>query len=386
MQTTEEKMYKRIVREQTKRTKRENVSNLNHDPNLLNISNAADEYYVLLKLKTYCAYLNWQKIINAEKIPYSEKDFRLINCIITEVENGSFQEPLIELYNQIRLLYQNKAVDFDQLIEQTRQLTDKINTDEGLEIYSFLTSICTQKINQGENQRRKTLFLLYNDMLKLFAKNKRKKTILPSYLFKNMVSIALYLKDDPIFDSLETPLISKLKDDSIHKNLQWTQQFIEVYQKNIDKKTAATFLDYSKALLAFHQQKYGRAYHHLQYSLNTHGLFINMDYKILYLKTLYELQYSPKEVLKIPDKDLKDTIEAYRKLLAYETQEAQKLGYHYEYYDVFYQTFKLLDAVQHNLQDASMKKELLQVIEQLPNYYAFKAWFLEKYRLIKNQK
>jgi len=385
MQTTEEKMHKKIVKEQNKRKHLEKIGKRNQEPNLLAISNAADNYYVLIKLKTYCAYLSYKNIINVEKIPYKESDFKLMKNIIEEIEKGAFQHPMIHIYNQIRLLYQDKAVNFEELIQSIQQLTPKLNEDEGLEIYSFLSNIGIKRLNKGEKSFLKTTFEVYNNMLTLLERNTRKKTVLPTGMFKNIVSIALYLKEDELFYQLKTAsLKSPTKTEGFKDAFEWITQFIEVYQKKIDKKTAETYLDYSKALLAFHQEKYGIAYHHLQKNLNTHGLFINMDYKILYLKTVYEMKQSRSE--DITTKEINLTIDSYRKLLEYEKNEVQKMNYQQLYYYTFYQVFKQLDSTSYSHKNIQEKQKLKQSIEDIPDFYPFKSWFLEKYQLLQQKK
>lgn len=386
MRRTEEKMLKKIQQEYDKRAKIEQIGKRDQEPNLLNISKALDEYYIFTKLKNHCMYLSYCKIVSEEKMPYKASDFRFISAILAELEIRSFENPIIDIYNKIRLLYDtsNSLItldDFENLLAQISILTPKLNVDEGIEIYSLLTGYCIRKANQGEKDYSIQLFMIYNEMINLqYGRNARKSKKLPPGMFKNMVVMAIILKDDALFNNLETAHISinpKLKGNK--RTFAWIEEFIAFYKKKIDRKEAPNYVKFCEGLFKFEQKKYIQAYNVLNKPLHTHGLFINMDIKILYLKVLYEIETTQPGRLKKDEIDL--VLDAYRSLLRDSKRRKKDVSYQIYFYRTFQKTYKQLHDTYCNSHNQEMKDKLGQAISALPSY-SFKTWFLQKYQII----
>lgn len=391
MRRTEEKILKKIQQEHDKRIKIEQIGKRDQEPNLLNISNALDEYYVFNKLKNYCMYLSYRKIVNESQILYKASDFKLMPAILAELEVHSFENPIIDIYNKIRLLYDVPKVpitlsDFEDLLAQISRLTPKMNAGEGVEIYSFLTNYCVQQVNKGQIAYRTQLFLIYNHIVNLqYGRNARKKINLPPGMFKNMVVTAIILRDDPLFNNLETAHISidtHLKGNQ--RSFAWIEQFIDFYKKKLDRKEAPNYVKLCKGLLFFEQKKHVKAYRILDNPSHTHGLFINMDIKVLYLKVLYEIETTQSHILKEDKIDILKILDSYRGLLRDNKKRKKQLNYQIDFYLTFYQTYKQLYEAYFNPHNQEMKEMLHQTILALP--YPSKTWFLQKYQTTINKK
>jgi len=385
MQTTEEKMLKKIQQEYDKRIKIQQIGKRDKEPNLLNISNRLDEYYIFTKLKNYCLYLSYRNIVSEAKMPYNASDFKLMPAILEELDTHSFEHPIIEVYNQIRLLYENGNAfvtpsDFENLLTKIAELTPKLNVDEGIEIYSFLTTYFVRKVNEEQTDYQILLFKTYNQIINLrYGRNNRKRMPLPPGMYKNMVVMAIILKDSDIFDTLETAHISIKKSlKGTKRTFAWIEKFIDIYQKKIERKEAPNYVKLCKSLLFFEQEKYVDAYNTLDYPLHAHGLFINMDIKILYLKVLYEIETTKPTTLKKDKVETLKFLEAYRALLRDNKKRKKRLNYQEDFYNAFYSVYKQLYDVYYNPHDQKMKKKLHQAILKLP--YPFKTWFLQKYQ------
>jgi len=269
---------------------------------------------------------------------------------------------------------------FEKLLTKTAELTPKLNIDEGSEIYSFLTNYCVRKVNEGQAEYQTLLFRTYNQIINLrYGRNTRKKMSLPPGMFKNMVVIAIILKNSDIFDTLETAHISIKKSLKGNKRaFAWIEQFIDIYQNKIEKKEAPNYVKLCQSLLFFEQEKYIDAYKKLDYPLHTHGLFINVDIKVLYLKILYEIETTKPNILKKDKVETPKFLEAYRSLLRDNKKRKKQSSYQEDFYFTFYNVYKQLYDTYYNPYDQKMNKKLYQTIKQLS--YPFKTWFLQKYQ------
>ena len=170
--TTEEKLLKKILREQRKR--KETASQGQQAPNFKELSDALDSYYFVSKLKVYCAYLSYSKIKNADNLPFNESDLKYIQTILATEEDFLKENPVFKIYNSIRQLFENIEKEDgynDQLYEEINQLIIKhhrlFDREEKLDLYSFLSNYCIRKINLGVIAYRAQFFLVNNQMLNI---------------------------------------------------------------------------------------------------------------------------------------------------------------------------------------------------------------------------
>ncbi len=382
MLSSEQKLLNKIDKAQAKKEKIQRSGKRQVEPNLLNISNTLDAYYFLSKLKNYCAYLDYKMLISNRTIPYKESDFKLMDAIITEIEQQNLENsPLLNIYNQIRLLYasfpdeNSSSVNFNKLLSNVEQSVLTISLDEGVEIYSYLSNYCIRQQHLGKETFSLNLFKVYNAMLNLKNQKSRTKILINHGIFKNIVKIALYLKTNPIFKEIQTFGLHPEHPNGYKDAFEWIIQFIDFYQYRIEKKDRLVYVNYCRAAVAFEQKDFEKANRILQQPHHIHGMFINFDTKMLYLKILFELFV--KQNSNVLDKTIRQLLESYRGLLKDEQKKKrQLLSKHYNYYHTFYKCYEQLYKLSAYRHMPPFQKDFQSELKNIP--YPFKTWFLKK--------
>lgn len=383
MLSSEEKLFRKIVKAQAKKQKIQASGKRQMEPNLLGISDTLDGYYFFCKLKNYCAYLDYRLLVKAETIKYQQSDFKLMDAIIEEVEQQSFENaPLLYIYNQIRRLLvassdekSQETTDFDKLFANVNQIALKLPSDEAVEIYSYLSNYCIRQQNKGNKAFIVRLFQVYNEMLNLKAHKKRPKIPINHGIFKNMVMSALYLKNTALFETFKTFGLQPNDSTGFKDAFEWIQKFIDVYQYKIEKKNRPVYVNYCRGILAFEQKDFKKALSFVQESHHIQDMFINFDNKILYLKVLFEIfiQKNKQEI----DLTIQKIWESYRGLLKDEQKKKKRLEpKHYDYYETFHKYYDRLYKLSPYRDAPDFEPVFRAELQALR--YPFKAWFLEK--------
>ncbi len=319
-------------------------------PDFKSISTALDEYYFIMKLKTYCAYLSYGQITKSDKANTQKEDFRFIKTIIEEGKEIAKKNPLFGLYNQIRVLYERLHEDspaIDELFIAAQKAiythAQQLEREEVLELYSFLTNFCIKKSNLGKVDYRERLFLVYNDLLNLkYYGQSGKKTPLPPRIYKNMVSYAILLQKNPLFKKLHTVFLPMDNTKGFKNGFIWAERFVDIYKSKLDKKFRKVYPVYCAALLSFVQGNHIKAYQHLGNPSHVKGKFMPFDVKTLQLRILYEVQLIAPERLEKDGMEIKIVMDRFRKKIAYERDVKQQLQYQLQQYIDFEHCFKFL--------------------------------------------
>ena len=102
MDSTETKILNKIKEEKEKRHQILSMG-LREEANLLPISQAVDAYFCFNKLKVYCEYLSFQKIVGTTKLAYEKDAFFLLEASLKKMEADYLdQEIVFQIYWKIK--------------------------------------------------------------------------------------------------------------------------------------------------------------------------------------------------------------------------------------------------------------------------------------------
>ncbi|MEM9886196.1 MAG: hypothetical protein AAF849_09910 [Bacteroidota bacterium] len=362
-------------------------------PNLSRVAAALDEYYALYQLNLYCAYLSYKNIVHHEAVPYQEEDFPLIPAVIQLIEKGQLQHPAILIYNQIRLLFLSLEKEKQATAAQEKQLQDcmdaikfyeeKKQAKVCIEMYALLNNFCIKKINAGVEIYKIYFWQLNCNILRLEEEMQVKGIVYyDPNLFRNLVLIAISMKDHSVFKGLNTE-----GENSVQNGLEWADWFIKKNRKVLtNSHLGKIYLQYCSAYLEFERANFARAYKIFQNRMRVQHTFTNLSMKALHLKILYEMNIRKATVLEYDKIEIRQVLDAFRKLVKYETKMRQAVSYQLQIYIDFLNKYrKLLHffyryyARMGNQKTAKFlesKQQLKLFIEE--KHYAHNDWFLEK--------
>ncbi len=400
MKDPRSKLIDRIIKEKDKRKKIEEQGKRVKEPNLKAISDALDEFYFLDKIRLYCAYLSYSKIINPNHLTYQKNDFHLMQQIIEQLQNREFTNELLALYNNIRLLYENiektdKEADkrYIHIFQILKKNNGQYSLGETEELYSFLINYAIRRMNNGSQKYRENYFIASNELVNFkYGKRGKKRSKLPGSVFKNTVAVAIYLKSSKLFHHIQTEgLKAKDSEKGFADAYEWLEAYIPHYGGRLSKKDQQIYIPYCQAALEFSQKKFIQAYRTLKNPTGIRLMFMNMNIKMLYLKTLYEIYVSEPSILEADNIEIEKVLESYRGLIRDELNRKKELAYQIEFYSTFEkyfrQTFRFYCKYSGHLYNKKnptfikQKEELTKAIESVK--YPCRGWLLEKLLNIK---
>lgn len=393
-------LLKRIMSEKLKRKSIEAIGNRNKEPNLKAVSDALDEFYFLDKLRTYCAYLSYSKIINSQNLTYQKSDFQLIDAIIEQIEKRQFSNELLTIYNNIRKIYESIEAPskeakeiYANIFHDLKENVDYFSVEEAEELYSFLSNYSIRQMNNGIKKHRENYFLVTNELHNLkYGKRGKKRSKLPGSVFKNTVVVAVYLKESSLFQSLETVGLNPMDAEKGFANaFEWLEAYIPYYGARLSQKDQKIYLPYCLAILEFEQQKFVKAYRTLKNPIGVRGMFINMNIKMLYLKILYEVNSYKPIVLEIDGIEIEKVLESFRGLVRDEINRKKELAYQIEFYANFEKHYRQIlrlynkyDGQLYNDRDQNFLQQKLNLEKEIRSIkYPSKGWLLKKLAEIK---
>lgn len=394
MRKLEETLYRTIVKEQAKRKKIEARGERGIEPNLLNISNALDAYYLLNKLKMYCFYLSYRQIVQEDSIPYRPEALQLMDAVLNWCDQQRQLPPVLKLYQQIRHLYEGtdetetgEEAAFVRALQDARASYGEQSAEENLEVLSLLSNFAIIRLNQGDKRYDPYFLEVNNEMLNLlYGPGQKKRSKLPGSVVKNLTVVALRLEDQRFFARLKTAGLRPEKGAVFADAFDWVAQFLEQYKLRLRRQDRLTYYPYCKAMLEFRRGRFTRAYHALQHPTHTRELFINLNIKLLYLQILYEVYLMKPSMLETDEVEIEKVIESLRGMLRYESKQRRQISYQLTYFrefeNLFRQLFRLAQLYypQQYWIDAkavrSKYRNLLQKIKLLP--YGYRDWLAQK--------
>ena len=397
MLTEDLDFLKRIEAEKRKRKNIEIAGKRNKEPNLIAISEALDYYFVLDKMRVYCAYLCYRQMMNQGLMGYEKSDFLLIDEVIKLVDAGIIKDPLIHIYNCIRKLYEDFHLMEDQVDERYLEIAaliddyaNKVSLEECEDLYSFLANFCIHRINCGVAAYAELYFKVSHQLLNFrYGLGAEANPILPGSVFKNIVVSAMKLKESTIFQSIAIYGIQEPL--NINNAFEWVAAFMKVYTPRLENTYQSVFLLYCQSLVAYEQGDYQKAFLILNNSKRVIGNFISLDVKMLKIKVMYDLQTSQPAFLIRQQENIDLALEAFRGLIRDEKSRKQALNYQLTFYADFERLFRKLlqfqrkyDGLLYNHKNKRFLEDKQHLLQQLENaHHAYNGWLIKKLSEIK---
>lgn len=247
-----ERNYFDLIEFETKRTDKSNVGEIN---------SALDIFYISEKLKFY-NYILSQKHISPHdyKIQFVEEIIKLLD------QHPYLEIPRIALYFQTCLTYLEPKKE--EHYHKLKKLLDQYATELPLkeakdDLYMSAQNYCIRKINQGNQEFLKELFILYQDIVEkriVIAEGE----ISPWY-YRNIVTVALRLGE-----------------------YDWIEQFIINFKDQLPESYRENAFTFSLAQLYFYQEKFGKVIELLR-EVEYDDFTYNLNSKVMLLFTYYEM-------------------------------------------------------------------------------------------------
>ena len=279
----------------------DSLQNRSKEPNIQEMSNSLDSYYLLEKLKIYIKAISYENIINIKyNIHFIEEILRTITPEVVE------RYPSIQLYYAMLQLLKNPQEGTHYTILKNGLLhnIDKLPLHELKDNLAVAKNYCIKQINHGKAEFFNELMEWYKFELQHFAS---KKTMSP-LTYKNIVYAGLSVKD-----------------------YEWINNFMEEYKKLLPAEESQAYYQLCKATYYFELQSFHKVAK-LLYQVDYKDVFVDMAIKALLLKTYYELQEY---------EQLRSLCQSFKVFL----RRKQILNYHRKgYYNLILYMYKVLQA------------------------------------------
>ncbi len=306
------------------------------EPNLQQLSDHLDEFYLAKKLKCYCSMLSYQNLFSV--------DYQL--DLVDELNNylaKNWQKypTIIGIYYHalLTLLEPQEAKHFQQLKDLLQEKHQQIALSELQDMFVLARNYCIKRLNRGDTIYLKELFELYQTELE--RGSILENGFLPALIYKNIAAVSINLQE-----------------------YDWTEGFLEEYKNKIPLKYQENTYCYCLAQWYFVKKQYEEVVPLLQ-QIEYKELFLSLDARRLLLKTYYELD---------EEESLFSLIDSFRIFL----RRKDHMTYHRNSYLnllKFVQQLKKLGKHTPNLQ-----AQLQQIQEQITQTKELvdKRWLLEK--------
>ena len=303
------------------------------EPNLQQVSQMLDVFYLISKLKKLCAIYVYKNLFKYEY------DVKMHDEILQHIAKNDYSNtPAIPLYHAALLILMDKN-DKDYFAELKYLLhkhNDSLSLQEGKELHLIARNYCIKKLNKGEAKYGQELFELYETGLN--NKVLLNDNLLYPWTYKNIVAVGLKLK---AFD--------------------WTENFIHHYKSFLPAKQREDTFAFNLARLFFEKNEYQQVIQLLN-AMKIDELTVQLDVKVILLKTYYEL-----EEWNI----LFSLIDSFKIFL----RRKKGLGYHKDNYMNIIKYVQQLSNVNQYDKDA-LKKLKMQIAET--HLLTEKKWLLQK--------
>lgn len=391
--TIRAKLLKKIEQEQLKRADIQKSGKRDQEPNLLNISHALDQYYMLEKLRLYCSYLSYQNMIHDNIIQYEKNDFRLMPAILELLQHQDLQLPAIAIYYKLSQLFGHMETahidptmsnilfsDIEALIEQHG---NEFAPGELVEIHSHLTNYAVHQMNYG-NDDYLIKNIRHNLNLIKQQESAHQQFVISSGVYKNMVLLILKANIAQI-QQLET----SIRPEQLQETADWALEFAKKYRPFLPASSRVKYYRYCRALIDFHRGTYRQAFEWIKQLQRVREVFINFNIRVLQLQLLLELEIEDERILDREEIIMEDEIEKLRNMLRHDRDNNPKLSYHDSYFWNFLNLFRkfylffnkyawryrFADEEYHHKR-GELKNEILKV------QYSYREWFLQKLEAI----
>lgn len=256
-----EKNYYNLTDFETKRDVKSNLEEI-----LRNL----DHFYFSEKLRFYCSALIRQRFSS------HKYDFSFIPEMIRHIEENDYEDvPSILVYYQIHLLYTQPENEehYFKLKELLAKHALLFPSEEARDdLYSHAINYCVSKINAGNPNFLKELFILYKELVEreiIFANGE-----LSPWNFKNIIVVALRLGE-----------------------YAWAEEFVFNYSEYLPSSSRKNAVTFNLAQIYFYQKQYEKVivllqeveFEDLAYNLNSKAMLIATYYEQDEIEPLYSL-------------------------------------------------------------------------------------------------
>jgi len=243
--------YNKYLEEQNKRTK---------ESNLQLAADNLDAFYLINKLKFCCEMINFKNVVDVDH------EILLIGEILSHIKSHSYEHiPAIEIYYNIFMTLTDSGNEehYSKLKDMLDKYIDKFTPEEARDMYTYALNFCIKKINTGNLDYLREIFIIYQAVLEkklIFVRGH-----LPPWDFKNIIIVALRLQD-----------------------YNWVEDFINSYKDKIAPEYRENAYTYNLAKLHFHKRDYSKVIKLLQ-KVEYDDVFYSLDSRATLLKTYYEV-------------------------------------------------------------------------------------------------
>jgi len=254
-----DKQFYNLTQFDTKRSVRSNIDQMAEN---------LDHFYLIEKLRFHTTVLMQKRIVNYD---YS---LALMDELVAYAKNEAENLPRnIKIFLRILDIYQDpENVDVYYAYKaELKNIQDLFPPDELIEIYSFGTNYCIQKINRGQSQFLNELFELYEKLIEMEVLFNQE---LSPWLFRNEVVVALRLG-----------------------HYDWTESFIKKYAQWIPEAYRENAVTFNLATLYFYKKDYEEVikllrfveYEDISYNLNSKTILLHTYFETDEIESLYSL-------------------------------------------------------------------------------------------------
>ncbi len=378
------KLLKKVAGAQQKRLEIQKSGRRDKEPNLKGINESLNQLFLFEKLKNYCAYLSYKKMVSRQLLTYEINDFQVVEGILISLRQESQLPPIIEIYYQLSLLYQGLDKEKEDIerefykLLQIEQLINgcQIDREDLIEIYSNLTNYCTYQNNHGHNDFM-VKNLLYNQHLLELEYNTESKGVINSGAYKNFVTLLLKASE-----TLAEHQIGQYLPQNYANIFDWALDFVETYKERLDEVDRKKYYQYSKGLIFFYRQQYLKAFCILKNLTRVREIFVSQDIKMLQLQVYLELEIQLDKHFEESGIEISRILDSFRDQL--KQHNNPKIGYHLDYYLLFHKTYvKFYSFFLKHAWEYKGGKAYNAKLNRLNTHistisYSYKSWFLEK--------
>ncbi|MEM1328721.1 MAG: hypothetical protein AAGI23_22385 [Bacteroidota bacterium] len=226
-------------------------------------ADALDQFYFSQKLQLIAEMKNRARVMmQTYDIRFEEPLMQLV------AEHHETLSPLVGIYYRIiQLIEENDIqVQLDALISLLNEHFDRLSPQEQEQVIGYSINHCSRKIRQGDRPKYHGSQALWLYRIALSQRIFYKGDYLPAVHFRNIIKLALNLKQ-----------------------YKWAESFIQDYNDQLREEERADAMNYNLAEFYYHQQQYAKAMIHLQQALNAKEFVYKVNARILLLKVYFEL-------------------------------------------------------------------------------------------------
>lgn len=238
----------------------EQQQNRDIEPNLQQLSDSLDAFYLIHKLKLACAILNYKNLSQTDyQLPLVDEILLFLKKISTK------DKPTLSLYHLalLTLTESNNEAHFTQLKKLLLGNTEAIDPRDLRDVFVLARNFCIKRINHGESRFVPDLFAFYETEIEhnLLLVN----GVMPPSSYKNVVAAGLILK-----------------------KYEWTEQFIKQFKEQLAPEFRHNAYLINLARLYSAQQRYDDVIP-LLHEIDHNELFMALSAKAMLVRTYYEL-------------------------------------------------------------------------------------------------